>query len=462
MGIVNNITYLFRSYSKVLGYMNAKDRYERKVKLTNKSYAKLSERVHDSFATLHAEKREYREEVSNIEEELKAIKEEMLNSNDKLEQAKLKMEYNKKKIEHNLKLNLLPRKMKKVQKKMDKFIKKSRKNAIEIESKRPIMISEDLESKISNIANMLAPILGEQIAVNEVTAEAANLDTKSEIDITEIKNEFESAMAEAKKKAAVGEDIDSYIASLVDQNMGSEENSVEGKPISTDDSIGQNGLNLMAEAEDQNSEDMNSSLDSMFGVESDNKEREEVEIPEPRVVESPATELSEGQSSKSDEKDDKKEECVNKWNKLQEEFKQAMDKNDVKELVRIKEELVATAEDINKIEAEKGKELEEAQDENSTAKEENQESINAVAQAFAKDITSVIKEGNTSIDRIDTLEEKTAATMADTNEIKSSTKAIKSILSEDGRIKSDVKDLNAMLSATGSNIKGNNSVNKQK
>ena len=101
MSIVSNITYLFRSYNSILGYMNAKEKYEKKVKLTNKSYTKLSERVHDSFATLHAEKRAYREEVSNIEEELATIKNEILNSDDKLERAKLKMEYNKNGWEEN-------------------------------------------------------------------------------------------------------------------------------------------------------------------------------------------------------------------------------------------------------------------------------------------------------------------------------------------------------------------------
>ncbi len=447
MSIVSNITYLFRSYNSILGYMNAKEKYEKKVKLTNKSYTKLSERVHDSFATLHAEKRAYREEVSNIEEELATIKNEILNSDDKLERAKLKMEYNKKKIEHEVKLNLLPRKMKKVKKKMEKFIKKSR---------RPIMISEDLQDKISNISNMLAPILGEEVPVKG--AAVASLNTENPIDISGIQTEFDQAMESKKEQSATGENMDSFISEMVDQQMSSDETAVTEEATDTE-SIGQNGLDLMPELSDENQEKQDS-LDSMFGIDQENKARETVEIPQSRVVETPEIELSEEHSGKDEEIEN--EECFDKWNRLQIEFKEAAAKNDVTELIRIKEEIVKTAKEISKIETEKGKELEKAQQENSDAKKEKEESINAVAQAFAKDITSVINNGNSSIGRIDSFEEETAATMVSTQEIKSSTKAIKSILSEDGSIKSNVGDLNAMLSGDDSNTKVNASTDRKR
>lgn len=459
MSVVSNIAYLFRSYSSILGYMNDKERYEKKVKLTNKSYDNLSKRVHDSFATLHEEKRGYREEISNIEEELAAIKEKMLNSSDKLEQARLKMEYNKKKIEHKVKLNLLPRRMKKVTKKMEKFVNKSRKEAINIESKRPIMISEDLKVKISNIANMLAPILGE-----EIVAEAANLSSESEIDISGIQNEFETAMGQVEAGKSSEEDYNSFISDLVDKNMESEdipmaeETAVAEENVSDGDSIGQNPLDLIADTENQDDKDRQASLDAMFGVGQEDKNRENVEIPQPRVAEAPEEELSQDQNVS----DDKMRDCINKWNRLQEEFKVAMDNDDVNELVRIKNDLVTTANDISRIEAEKDEELEKAQDENSAAKEEKEQSINAVAQAFANDIKSVISDGNTSINRINTIEEKTAATMVSTKEIKSSTQAIRSVLSEDGSLKSDIGDLNAMLSATGSDTQIKASYNGKK
>lgn len=466
MSVVSNIAYLFRSYSSILGYMNDKERYEKKVKLTNKSYDNLSKRVHDSFATLHEEKRGYREEISNIEEELAAIKEKMLNSSDKLEQARLKMEYNKKKIEHKVKLNLLPRRMKKVTKKMEKFVNKSRKEAINIESKRPIMISEDLKVKISNIANMLAPILGEETVVKETVAEAANLSSESEIDISEIQNEFETAMGQVEVGKSSEEDYNSFISDLVDKNMESEdipmaeETAVAEETVSDSDSIGQNPLDLIADTENQDDKDRQASLDldAMFGVGQEDKNRENVEIPQPRVAEAPEEELSQDQNVS----DDKMRDCINKWNRLQEEFKVAIDNDDVNELVRIKNDLVTTANDISRIEAEKDEELEKAQDENSAAKEEKEQSINAVAQAFANDIKSVISDGNTSINRINTIEEKTAATMVSTKEIKSSTQAIRSVLSEDGSLKSDIGDLNAMLSATGSDTQIKASYNGKK
>lgn len=458
MSVVSNIAYLFRSYSSILGYMNDKERYEKKVKLTNKSYDNLSKRVHDSFATLHEEKRGYREEISNIEEELAAIKEKMLNSSDKLEQARLKMEYNKKKIEHKVKLNLLPRRMKKVTKKMEKFVNKSRKEAINIESKRPIMISEDLKVKISNIANMLAPILGEETVVKETVAEAANLSSDSEIDISEIQNEFETAMGQVEVGKSSEEDYNSFISDLVDKNMELEDIPMAEETVSDSDSIGQNPLDLIADTENQDDKDRQASLDAMFGVGQEDKNRENVEIPQPRVAEAPEEELSQDQNVS----DDKMRDCINKWNRLQEEFKVAIDNDDVNELVRIKNDLVTTANDISRIEAEKDEELEKAQDENSAAKEEKEQSINAVAQAFANDIKSVISNGNTSISRINTIEEKTAATMVSTQEIKSSTQAIKSVLSEDGSLKSDIGDLNAMLSATGSDNKLKGSYNGKK
>lgn len=474
MSIENSFNFLSRSYNKIrANYQDITNDYQRKtfarqIKLTEKSNKNIRTRAFAKLSELHNEKWGYKNEITELNEALENIRVKIMDSNiSDVEKAQLRYESQMIKLERDKKVKILPRKMERIQQKMSKNILEARRDIAINEQNRPIKVSEITINKIRKVISVFEAIgncVKEEIARKynknpENSNENLGL-VQSEINVSDINfEEVESAInnkIEEEEESFVAdnsEDVNSIaqqVSDLVDSNIGNIDVETQvsdfvNSNLNTDSVETQVSENNISEEEQNIDTIKTNDIESMFGIgKSENVDKFNVEIPPARIVETPVEEEINQKPNQ-----ETMEDYASKLESLESEFSIAANKGDIDKLQEIKANMFAVVSSINSLKEKEQRNFENAQAEEQEAKEKEEEARAIVINGLTREITSLFNDGGNGINYVNSLQQKTSATVARTKQIEDSIKTLTSYATNDNKDYGNISsELDSMFEQT--------------